>query len=119
VPGAGDDAPTRRERRREPCLDVLAGDRQVDVHGMAQRLGIIEVLHPDRLSVAERVDGVVIVKGRVTERGTPEPDVQLVRLRRDRQLHLLYGVAVRDSARSARTPGCSSKTPRRRFAPSA
>ena len=53
-------AATRRKRRLEPRLDMLACDRHVDVHRVSQRLGLIELLHPHRRSVSERIDGIVV-----------------------------------------------------------
>ena len=60
--GAGlvDDAAAGRQGRGQAVLGLLAGDGDVDVHRVSQRLGGVEVLHPDRRSVAERVDGVVV-----------------------------------------------------------
>ena len=93
-----DDPAARGEGSREPRLGVLARHGHVDAHRMPQQLGRLELLHPDRRSVTERVDAVVVGHRRVAEHRTPEPDVQHVGLRRDRELHLLHGRAVGDRA---------------------
>ena len=93
-----DDATARGERRRQPSLDVLACDRYVDVHRVPQRLGLVERLHPDRRTVPERVDAVVVGHRRIAEHGAPETDVHRIWLRGDRELHLLDRCAVGDRA---------------------
>ena len=40
-----------------------------------QRLGRVEILHPDRRAVTERIDCVVVVHRGVPEDGTPEADI--------------------------------------------
>ena len=89
-----DDPAAGGERRREPRLGVLARDRHVDVHRVSQRLRLVEVLHPHRRTVSERVDGVVVGHRVVAEHGAPEADVDRVGLGGDRELDLLDGGTV-------------------------
>lgn len=93
-----DDAPARGERRREPRLDVLARDRHIDVHRVPQWLGLIELLHPDCRSVAERIDRIIVGHGVIAEHSAPEADVHRLGLRGDRELYLLDGRAIGEGA---------------------
>ena len=84
--------------RPEARLGLVVGDRHVDVHRVAQRLRRIQVLHPDRGALAERVDAVVVVHRRVAEDRAPEAEVDRIGLGGNGQLHLLHRAAVRDRA---------------------
>ncbi len=67
------------------------------MHRVPERLGRVEVLHPDRRAVTERVDGVVVGQARVPEDSAPEADVDRVGLRSDRQADLLRTGPIGDS----------------------
>ena len=99
-----DDPAARRQCCFEPHPDLLPCDRHIDVHRVPQRLGLVELLHPDRRSVSERIDGVVVGHGLVAERGAPEADVDRGGLGGDRKLDLLYGGAVGDRSCATREP---------------
>ena len=94
--GVVDDVSTRRERGFKSRLNVLMRDRHVDVHRMSQCLGLIDLLHPDRRSVAKRIDCIVVGHWGVTEHSAPEVDINHVLLRRDCELHFLDGGSIRD-----------------------
>ena len=121
--GVVDDAASRGESRRHARLDVLASDGHVDVHRVPERLVRVELLHPDRRAVAERVDGVVVGQRCVPEDSAPEADIDRVGLRSDRQLDLLRTCAVgdgtvrprdrRDRPRRSMCRSSSRNTPRR------
>ena len=75
-----DDAPSRNGRGESP-LRLLARHRDVDVHGVAQRLLLVELLHPDGGAVAERIDRVVTLHRRIAEHRAPEAQVNRIGLR--------------------------------------
>src|SRR5690554_3556569 len=52
--------PAGGDRGGYACLRLLSGQGDVDVHGVAELLGGVEVLHPHRGAVAQRVYGVVL-----------------------------------------------------------
>ena len=79
-------------------LGVFAGHGDVDVHRVPQRLGLVELLHPDRRSVTEAVNGVVLSCAGVPEDRAPESEVDLGRAGGDGELHLLRAGTVRDRA---------------------
>ena len=91
-----DDTAARSNRRIEPRLDVLARDRDVDVHRVTQGLGLIELLHPDRRSMPHRVDSIVVGHRSVTEDGAPETDVNRIAFRCYGELYFLHGRTIRD-----------------------
>jgi len=39
------------QRRRHALLHVIAGDRHIDMHGVPQWLGLVQILQPDRRTV--------------------------------------------------------------------
>lgn len=84
------------DRCLEPRRHVLTRQRHVYVHGVTQRLVLVELLHPDRRSVSEWVDRVVVGHREVAEDGTPESDVTCIRLRRHGELHFLDGPTIGD-----------------------
>jgi hypothetical protein len=90
-----DDANPCGQRSRQARLDVLAGNGHVDVHRVPQWLGLVEILHPDRRSMAERVHGVVVGQLGVPEDGSPEPDIDGLGVCRDGELDLLCAGAIR------------------------
>lgn len=92
--GAVDDAASCGKGRRHTRLDLLASDGHVDVHRVPERLVRVELLHPDRRAVAERIDGIVVVYRRVPEGGAPEADLDRVGLGSYRYLNLLRTCAV-------------------------
>jgi len=77
---------------------MLAGNRYVDVHRVPPRLGLVEILHPDRRPMAEWVDRVVVGQLGVPQDGPPEADIDGVGVRRDGERHLLRTAAIRDGA---------------------
>ena len=79
-------------------LGLFARDRDIDVHRMSQGFGGVKVLHPDRRSVPEWIDGVVLGQFGVAEHGTPEADIDRIRLGRDGELHLLHPCPVSHGA---------------------
>jgi hypothetical protein len=91
-----DDTAARSDRRLETRLDALTRDRHVDVHRMAQWLGLVELLHPDCRSVSKGVDRIVFRHRDVTEDRAPKTDVNHIAFRRDGHLHFLYGRTIRD-----------------------
>lgn len=56
---------------------MLTGNRNVHVHGVTQRLALVEFLHPHRRSVPEGIDGVVVSHRDIAEHNSPEADVPL------------------------------------------
>lgn len=74
------DPPAGSNRGRESRLDMLASNRNIDVHRVPQRLVLIECLHPHRRSVSKRVDGIVARHGDIAKHGAPEVDVDRPRL---------------------------------------
>jgi hypothetical protein len=110
-----DDAASRGERGRQAGLDVLAGNRHIDVHRVPQRLGLVEILHPDRRPMAEGVDGVVAGQFGVPEDGPPEADIDGLGMCRDGELNLLCTGAIRDGSmpsRDRRDGSCQLDVPR-------
>src|SRR5215469_2445540 len=93
-----DDTAARSDRRLETRLDALSPDRHVDVHRVAQWLGLVELLHPDRRSVSKGVDRIVVGYRDVAEDGAPKTDVNRIALRRNGELHFLGGRTIRDRA---------------------
>jgi hypothetical protein len=77
---------------------VLARHRHVDVHRVPQWLGRVEVLHPERGPVAERVNAVVLGQRVVAQHGSPEVDVQVAWPGGYRDLDLLHGTTVGDGS---------------------
>jgi len=65
------------------------------MHRVPQRLGLVELLHPDGRSVSEGVHRIVVGHRHVSAYRAPESDVKGVALRRDRELHLLDGRTIR------------------------
>jgi hypothetical protein len=61
---------------------------------VAQRLRLVEILHPDGGAVAEGIDRVVALHRRIAEHRTPEGKVNRVGLRRDRNLNLVRRTPV-------------------------
>ena len=82
----------------QSLLRDLAGNRYVQVHGVTEALLRVEILHPHRGAVAERVDSVVVGQPRVPEDSAPEADIDCVGLRSYRELDLLRTCAVGDGA---------------------
>jgi hypothetical protein len=107
--GIVDDASARSECGFKSRLDVLMRDGHVNVHRMSQCLDFIDLLHPDRRSVAKRIDCIVVGHWGVTEHSAPEVDVNHFLLRRDRELHFLDGRSIRDCStlpRNRRNSAC-------------
>ena len=82
------------QRRLHTLLHVFASDRHVYVHGVPQRLGLVQILQPDRRTVAQPIDSVVFGQRRVPQGGAPEANIAIVGLRRDGVLDLLRGRPV-------------------------
>ena len=99
-----DDASTGGESRRDASFDLLAGNRDVHMHGVPQGLVRAEFLHPHRRTVTKRIDRVVGGQRRITQDSAPETHVRGVGLGGDRDLDFLHGSAVRDSPMRPR--GC-------------
>ena len=91
-----DNAASSGKCSRQAGLDMLAGNRHVDVHGVPQRLVLVEILQPDRRTMAKRVDRVVVGQFGVTEHGAPEADIDGFGVRRDSELDFLRTAAIRD-----------------------
>ena len=105
--GAWDSSTMRPPAASAACearRDVLARDRHVEMHRVPQRLGLVELLHPDRRSVSEGIHRIVVSHRRVAEHSAPEADVNRIALRRDRELHLLDGRTIR--GRTVRARDC-------------
>lgn len=68
----------------------------VNVHCVPQRLGRVEILHPECRPVAEWVNAVVVGQPVVTQHRSPEDDIQITGQGGDRELDLLHGTAVGD-----------------------
>ena len=100
-----DDAAACGERSRQAGLDMLAGNRYVDVHRVPQRLGLVEILHPDCRPMAEWVDRVVVCQLGVPEDGAPEPYVDPPGMGRDGERYLLRTGAIRDGS----MPSCDRR----------
>ena len=90
------DTAARRDRCLEARLDVLTCDGYVDVHCVAQRLGLVEFLHPHGRAVPKRIDRVVFRHRRVAEDGAPKADVYRIALCRNGELHFLGGRTIGD-----------------------
>jgi hypothetical protein len=97
-----DDAAACRERSRQACLDVLPGNGHVDVHRVPQWLGLVEILHPDRRSMAEWIEGVVVGHPGVPKHSPPEANIDGLGVRRDGELDLLCAGAIRDGSMLSR-----------------
>ena len=59
------------------------------MHRVAQRLRVVQLLHPDRGASPERIDAVVVRRGDIAQDRPPEAHIDRVRLRRDCKLDLL------------------------------
>ena len=70
-------------------------DRDIEMHRVPQRLGLVELLHPDRRSVSKGVHRIIVSHRHVPDHGAPEAEVNRIALRRDRELHLLDGRTIR------------------------
>jgi hypothetical protein len=95
---------------------VLAGNRHVNVHRVPQRLGLVEILHPDRRPMAEWVDGVVAGQLGIPEDGPPEADIDGLGVCRDGELDLLCTAATRGGSllsRDGRDRSCKLDVSRR------
>jgi hypothetical protein len=68
------------------------------VHRVSQWLRRVKILHPDRRSVADRVDGVVVGHPCVPEDSAPEANIDRIWLPRDGELYLLRTRAVDDAS---------------------
>jgi hypothetical protein len=64
---------------------AAARDGYVDMHGVPQRLGFVDLPHPDRRSVSQRVDRIVVRHRSIAEYGAPKAYVDRVALGRDRE----------------------------------
>ena len=110
--GLVNDAAARSECRLEARRDVLARDRDIEMHRVPQWLGLVELLHPDRRSVSKGVHRIIISYRHVPEHGAPEVEVNRIALRRDRELHLLDGRDPRPHRATARRPTRSARARR-------
>ena len=90
-----DDTTSCSERGIEPSRHLFTGNRHVDVHGVAEGLLLVELLHPDGGSVSKRIDRIVIRHGHITEDRTPKTNVDCIALGGDRELHFLDGSTLR------------------------
>jgi hypothetical protein len=113
-PGLGviplaDDATPCGKGSRQAGLDMLPGNRHVDVHRVPQWLGLVEILHPDRRPMAERIDRVVFGQFRVPEDGPPEAELHGFWMGRDGELDLLRPAAIRDGSLPSRDRGDGSR----------
>jgi hypothetical protein len=89
------DNPTAGGKRRfETLLGMFASDGHVDMHGMAERFGWIQLLHPNGGPMADRVNAIVVGHRRIPEHRSPEAEVDAFWLGCDSQLDLLYCAAV-------------------------
>jgi hypothetical protein len=92
----------------ESLLRLVARHRDVDVHGVAQRLRCVELLHPHRGAVAEGIDRVVTLHRRIAEHRAPERKIDGVGFGRDGELHLVDRRAVGDRPlRSRQRSNCT------------
>ena len=67
------DAAARSECRLEARRDVLARDLYVEMHRVPQRLGLVELLHPDRRSLSKGVHRIIVSHRHLPEHRAPEP----------------------------------------------
>src|SRR5262245_21401155 len=67
--------PTGGDRGVATSLRVLASDRDIDVHRVPERLRRVQLLHPDRGAMPERVDAVVVGHPDIAEHSTPEREI--------------------------------------------
>lgn len=82
------------ERSDKAPLDVLAGNRHIDVHRVLHWLGFVKILHPHPSTRGRGVDGMVVVQLGVPENGPPEANIDGLRVRRERELDVLRAGAI-------------------------